>query len=198
MQSVCEILPAALPSLALCLQAFSNYDMVESIIFSKAKDLTDCSYNGSKSGFVLDPFSVYRNKELRKIGVSYECSFPGSNIYKWIFKLKILTQLFENKHLKYNDILNDYNMQNNFFNTIFYEKALIFYDDIRTKLKNLESIGEKEFDKYYYSDLYEELSQVYIKRYINLIDARVIELKKTKAPESAPNRPFNKISINIV
>lgn len=198
MQSVCEILPAALPSLALCLQTIANYDMVENIIFSKAKYLTECSYNGDRSGFVLDPYSIYKNKDLQKQDISYDCSFPGSNIYKWIFKLKILIQLFENKHIKYNHILNDYNMKNNFFNTIVYEKALLFYDDIRTKLKNLETIGEKEFDKFYYSDLYEEISQVYISRYINLIDARVIELKKTQIPESAPNRPFNKISINMV
>ena len=89
-------------------------------------------------------------------------------------------------------------MKNNFFNTLIYERALEFYSDTREKLLALESSGEKEFDKFYYSDLFEELTQVYIVRYVDLIDRRVIEIKKTKMPENAVNRPFNKISHPIV
>ncbi len=58
MQSVCEIISAAVPSLALCLQTFANYDKEEEIVLSKAKDLTECNYNRSRTGFVLDPFTV--------------------------------------------------------------------------------------------------------------------------------------------
>ena len=57
-KSVCEIISSAVPSLALCLQTFVNYDKDESIVMAKAKDLTECNYNRSRTGFVLDPFSI--------------------------------------------------------------------------------------------------------------------------------------------
>jgi len=89
-------------------------------------------------------------------------------------------------------------LKNNFFNTIEFEQTLSFYKEIRDSLKAIEATGEKEFDRFYYSDLYEEINQVYIVRYVDIIDKRLIELNKIVLPESAPNRPFNKISMVVV
>lgn len=197
MQSVCEILSAALPSLTMCLQTFTNYDMEEKVVFSKSKELTECTYDKSKTGFLLDPNSMLMNTKTRIEEISYKCNFPGSNIYDWILKLKQITKRLELEHTKFSQILNDYNLKNKFFNTIVFEMALLFYKEQREKLKALESVGEKEFDKYYYSDLYEEISQVYINSNVDLIDKRLATLRAVKMPSSGPNRPFNKIEVNI-
>jgi len=45
---------------------------------------------------------------------------------------------------------------------------------------------------------YEELREVYITRYVDLIDRRLEVLKAVQIPDSAPNRPFNKISLTMV
>lgn len=199
MQSVCEIISSALPSLALCLQTFTNYDMIENVIFTKSRELTACNYTDSTSGFLIDPYSVILDRKIKnKTKIDYSCNFPGANIYHWILHLKLVIQNFEWKHDRYEQTLNAYNLKNDFFSSIEFEKALGFYAEIRETLKNIQSTGENEFDKFYYSDLYEEISQVYIVRYMDLIDKRLAEMKKINLPESAPNRPFNKISISIV
>lgn len=199
MQSVCEIISSALPSLALCLQTFTNYDMIENVIFTKSRELTECNYTDSTSGFLIDPYSVVLDRKIKnKTKIEYSCNFPGANIYRWILHLKLVIQNFEWKHARYEQTLNAYNLKNKFFSSIEFEKASGFYEEIRETLKNIQSTGENEFDKFYYSDLYEEISQVYIVRYVDLIDMRLAEMKKMTLPESAPNRPFNKISISIV
>lgn len=197
MQSICEILPAALPSLTLCLQTFINYDMEEDLIYSKSKELTECTYKESKTGFILDPFSILMNEKLLDEEINYKCGFPGGNVYNWIFNLKKIVQRFEFRDSKYSKVLNVYNLKNKFFNTIMFEEAIAFYKEVLDKLKTIEGNGEKEFDKYYYSDLYEEITQVYINRYKDLIESKLNELGKISLPDSAPNRPFNKIEVNI-
>ena len=141
MQSVCEIMPAALPSLALCLQTFANYDMIESFIFTKAREVTECNYNDSTAGFLIDPYSVILDRKIRnKTKIDYSCQFPGDNIYRWILHLKLVTQFFEFKHERYEQVLNAYNLKNNFFNTIEFEQTLSFYKEIRDSLKAIEDM----------------------------------------------------------
>jgi len=99
-------------------------------------------------------FYVFRqDKNLRNEPVDYTCSFPGSNIYKWLLGLKLITQKLEYKHAEFGQILNDYNLKNNFFNTLSHERALLYYAETREKLKAAEASGEQLFDKFYYSDL---------------------------------------------
>lgn len=194
MQAICEILPSALPSLVLCLQTIINYDKNEEIIMLKTKELTKCNYKNSEAGFILDT-SVIKNITLNQ----YDCGFPGSNIYKWILNLKTIVQYFEYKHNVYSSVLNSYNLKNNFFNTMVYVQATEdFYPKIKNIFKEMLTSGENLFDKYYYGDLFEELSNVYILRFIDLIDSRLLELNKTKLPDSAPVRPINKISQSLV
>jgi hypothetical protein len=73
-----------------------------------------------------------------------------------------------------------------------------FYPNIKKTFKEILATGETQFDKYFYADLFEEISHVYILRYIEMIDTRLLELNKTKLPEFAPLRPINKISQSLV
>ena len=200
MQSVCEILTAGLPSLSLCLQRFINYDATDEFIYLKAKEFTQCTYNSSPTGFIWDPHSITLDVDYRQNikPYLYECQFPGSKIYRWLLELKFLVQKFELEDYRFSQILNEFNLKNNFFNTIVFDKAVAFYPAMQLELKRMESIGEQEFDKFYYSDLYEELTGVYITRYVNIIDKRILELNRTVVPEAAPNRPFDKISLTIL
>lgn len=75
-----------------------------------------------------------------------------------------------------------------------YEIALnSFYPNVKAKLNHFLETGEIEFDKYFYADLYEELSNVYILRYIDEINVKLTQLNKTELPPNLPIRPFNKI-----
>lgn len=195
MQSVCEVMPSAIPSLVLCLQTLINYDQSDDIIMTKTKELTKCTYNKSDVGFILDPSVSIRSLTLNP----YECTFPGSNMYSWLLNLKTIVQYFEQKHTKYNSILNAYNLKNNFFNTMSYVEATQnFYPKVKKLLTEMLTTGETQFDKHFYADLFEEISNVYISRYVDTIDARLLELNKTKMPEFAPLRPINKISQSLV
>jgi len=196
MQGICEILPAAIPSLVLCLQTLVNFDKTDDEkIMSTTKELTKCNFNNSEAGFILDPSVFERNMRINQ----YDCNFPGSNIYTWLLKLKILIQHFEYKHNIYSSILNSYNLKNNFFNTMSYVQATEqFYPLVKQSLNEMYNSGESQFDKYFYADLFEELSNLYILRYIEIIDRKILELNKTKLPEFAPLRPFNKISQSLV
>ena len=73
-----------------------------------------------------------------------------------------------------------------------------FYPLVKQSLNEMYNSGESQFDKYFYADLFEELSNLYILRYIEIIDRKILELNKTKLPEFAPLRPFNKISQSLV
>lgn len=195
MQSVCEIMPSAIPSLVLCLQTLINYDQSDDIIMTKTKELTKCTYNKSEVGFILDPSMTIRSLTPAQ----YDCTFPGSNMYTWLLNLKTAVQYFEQKHYTYNMVLNSYNLKNNFFNTMSYIQATQnFYPNIKKTFKEILATGETQFDKYFYADLFEEISHVYILRYIEMIDTRLLELNKTKLPEFAPLRPINKISQSLV
>jgi len=191
MQAVCEVLPAGIPSLALSLQQIINFKENESTIFAKAKDLTKCNYPNSPTGFILDA-------SAEKTSSDFQCNFPGSKIYKWLLDLKIATKNFQYKYDEYSSILNSFNLKYNFFSTVYYEKTLKEFPVIRGKLKKFANDGEKEFDKYFYADLFEEITNVYIERYVDLIDNRLNDLNKTKLIEHASIRPFNKIVQSLV
>lgn len=200
MQSICEIIPSAIPSLVLCLQTLINYEQSDLFIFSKAKELTKCTFNKTSTGFVVDPKTIltYRlSYKVEDIMSLYQCDFPGSKLYNWILSLKLITQFFVSRNERYSDILNAYNLKYKFFNTMIFEEAKLFYPSYEEKLKQLRSIGEKEFDKYFYADLFDELTNVYILKYIELIESKIAELNKTQLPENAPIRPFDKIQNQI-
>lgn len=199
MQAVCEILPASIPSLTLCLQTLINYQEEDELVFEETKKLIDCDYSGHRTGFLLDPTteSNYTKPQLtvQELTNLYKCDFPGAHLYNWLLGLRILIQGFENKHKTYSEILNSFNLKNNFFNTMKFREAIDFmYPTYKTKFKEFLTLGEQEFDKLFYTDLFEEISAVYVQRYVNLIDERLNELNKTKIPESAPIRPLNKFN----
>lgn len=200
MQSVCEVLPGAMPSLALCLQVLVNYEQSDLTIYSRSKELTKCNYNRTSSGFIVDPASAltyklsYKLDHLHKL---YDCDFPGASIYKWLLELKLVSQYFDSRHERYSHILNKYNLKYKFMNSMILERAKAFYPSFRLIFQQLLASGEKEFDKYFYADLYEELTNVYILNYIELIDEKVNQLNKTILPDYAPIRPFNKLDQQI-
>lgn len=199
MQAVCEILPASIPSMTLCLQTLLNYQEETELVYEETKKIINCDYNGHGAGFILDPTSVnnYTRPQLtvQELTTLYKCEFPGAHLYNWLLGLRILIHGFETKHAIYSEILNSYSLKNNFFNTIKLKEAVDFlYPTYKAKFNEFFTLGEKEFDKLFYADLYEEISAVYVERYVNLIDKRVAELNKTKIPESAPIRPLNKIN----
>lgn len=198
MQSVCEILPAGIPSLVLCLQKLIYFKESESLIFQKTKELTKCNYQNSPTGFILDiSTEKIKTNQIENENL-YQCDFPGSKVYNWLLNLKITTKNFQHKYDEYSSILNSFNLKYNFFNTMYFEKTLLEFPITKNKLKMFENTGEKEFDKYFYADLFEEITNVYIERYVDLIDKRLNDLNKTKQIDNAPIRPFNKIVQTLV
>jgi hypothetical protein len=190
-------MPSAIPSLVLCLQTIINYDKDKTAIFAMTKELSKCEYNNSEAGFVLDPSILNKEKmdsNLTKLSNIYKCEFPGSKLYSWLLNLKLVVQHYETKSITISNILNSYNMKNKFFNSMIYEIAVnSFYPNVKAKLSQFLETGEIEFDKYFYADLYEELSNVYILRYIDEINLKLTQLNKTELPPNLPIRPFNKI-----
>jgi hexosaminidase len=204
MQSVCEILPAGIPTLALCLQKLINFKENDTVVFGKTKELTKCNYPNSPTGFILDveKANLKKNQLQQKQHEEnlYDCDFPGAKIYNWLLRLKIATGNFQSKYNEYSQILNSFNLKYKFFNTMYYEKTMSEFPLVRNELKEMALSGEKEFDKYFYADLYEEVTNVYIEKYVDLIDRRLVFLNKTveRMPDYAPIRPFNKIDQNLV
>lgn len=205
MQAICEILPASVPSLVLSLQTIVNYDQSETEIFKDVKMITNCDYARTQTGFLLNTQILLGHDDWpESSAVSgydklYKCQFPGSDMYSWLLDLKLTVQYFERNHRSFSNILNDFNLKYKFFNTIAYDQAVVsFYPTIKQKLESLLKSGEKLFDKYFYADLYEELTNVYIIHNINQIKVRLNELNKTSKPDFAPIRPFNRIEQTIL
>ena len=198
MQAICEILPAGIPTLALCLQQIIHFKETDAVVFAKTKELTKCNYQQSATGFILDVNTEKTPRSKQPGDQLYQCDFPGSHIYAWLLNLKIATKNFQKKYDDYAFALNSFNLKYKFFNTMFYEKTLIEFPTVRQQLKQFEAVGEKEFDRYFYADLFEEMTNVYIERYVDLIDTRLAELNKTAMPDNAPIRPFNKIVQSLV
>ena len=99
MQAFCEILPAGIPTLALCLQQIVYFNENKNQIFAKTKDLIQCNYENSPTGFILDINTAKISRGQQNL--LYECDFPGSKIYKWLLELKIETKNFNIGYTKY-------------------------------------------------------------------------------------------------
>lgn len=130
MQSVCETLPAAIPSLVLCLQTLMNFDQSETTVFARTMELTKCNYSKSQTGFMVDPstaLSEYINYNIDDIMNIYKCEFPGASMYTWLLGVKLTTQFFQDRHERYSNILNEYNLKHNFFNSMVFLDAKSFY-----------------------------------------------------------------------
>jgi hypothetical protein len=202
MQAVCEILPSAIPSLVLSLQTLKYFDQPNDYIFSKARELTKCSYEKTLTGFIMDPTST-TNSLIKSIDVStadnlYKCEFPSADAYNWLLSLRLLTGRLESKLKAYSMILNEYNLKNKFFNTMVHADAIENLNFFLKRLASIQESGEVLFDKYFYGDLYVEFTSVYITRNVNIINERLALLNATGVPDSAAVRPFEKISQNIV
>lgn len=194
MQGVCEILPAGIPSLVLCLQALINYDKPDSVIYKKTKEITKCNYEKSQTGFIMNPVSVlssHLDYSIENIGNLYQCEFPGSKIYNWLLSVKLISQFFLDRHKRYSEILNTYNLKNKFFNTMIFEEVKQFYPNFKEKFKSLELAGQKELDKFFYYDLVEELRNLHLQAYIDIIDEKISQLNQISIPDYAPIRPLN-------
>ena len=200
MQAVCEIMPASVPSLVLCLQRITQFDQNDTNVFTATKNLTHCNYAHSVTGFITSFQTEIKSlsSDVDALQSLYECSFPGSQLYKWLLSLKIVIANFEHLHQKYSRVLNKFNMEYKYINTIIYERACKFYPYMRKQFLKLKARGEREFDKYFYADLFEEISNVYIMRYVATIDTKMRELNSTKLPEFAPVRPFNQIQQTLI
>ena len=204
MQGVCESLPAAVPSLTLALQTVVNYDQTELNIFQDTKSLTGCTFAKTLTGFLLDPSILFKHPfidqhDLSTVKDLYTCKFPGSDLYNWLLNLRLVTQYFEFKDAELTNTLNPFNLKYKFFNPKVHEQAVtVFYPQIRARLKELMSTGEKEFDRFFYGDLYEELTNLYIVRHLDTIDRRLASLNKTSRPEFVPIRPLHQIEQTIL
>ncbi len=190
MQAVCELIPAGLPSLVLCLQTLITFDQDESSAFSKTKELTKCTYD-SPSGFIQNVDNV--RVIVDDIKQLYDCEFPGAHLYKWLLFLRINVKNFNYENSLLSKILNKYNIKYKYLNSMIYERAMAYYPNAKRLFKAISDSGEVEFDKYFYGDLYEELIQVYLMPSLEQIEDKLADLNKTSLPDFASVRPFNKI-----
>lgn len=197
-----ETLPAGIPSLVLCLQTIKNFDQMSEYVFARTKDLTKCNYEKTLTGFIMDPTSssnsVVRNIDLSRTESPYTCDFPGANVYTWLVALRLHLTKYRAIERDYADILNNYNLKNGFFNTMVYYEANGAYRFYKSRIESFKLSGEVLFDKYFYTDLYVEFTEVYIKTTLDQIDQRLLLLNQTKVPEYAAVRPFEKIAQNLI
>ena len=202
MQAVCETLPAAIPSLVLCLQVLSNYDQPNDVIFTKTRNLTKCTYEKTLTGFLMDPTNrasaLVKSVDVTKADKLYKCDFPGADAYNWLLSLRLHLTKFEFRNKAYSNVLNNFSLKNAFFNTMVYKRANEMYKFYRVRLEEFKASGESIFDKYFYGDLYLEFTSVYIQNNLDLIEERLARLNRTAIPEYAAVRPFEKISHNLI
>jgi hypothetical protein len=202
MQAVCETMPSAIPSLVLCLQTLKYFNQGKDAVFAKTKELTKCDYDRTITGFIMDPTNAksaaVKDIDLNRASNLYKCDFPGSDAYNWLLNLRIHITKFEQRDKFFTDVLNKFNLKNNFFNTMVYDQALQTYKMFQDHFEDMKQTGEVLFDKYFYGDFYVELINVYIVKYIDLISEKLDLLKKTEVPNSAVVRPLEKISQSLV
>jgi hypothetical protein len=200
MHGVCELFTAGLPTLVLALQTIINYEQDQTTIYSNTKALSGCNYNKTETGFILDlaplVFTSFKASAAHNL---YECDMPGKNLFKWIFNLKTTTQYYEKKWASYDLMLNDYNLEYKFYDKVIFDQVLNdFLPDVRKELILLAQEGVDKFDTFYYSDLFDEMKNIYIMRHVKAIDSAINRLKNVPSNPTAQVRPFNKIEINNI
>ena len=192
---ICEIIPAAIPSLVFLLKVFTNYGDLEASAI-QFKELTSCNYKKNSIGFLLEPtylhFGISALHEFRAMELlTYECTFPGSYLYDILLNLKILTELFELHNQKYTAILNDYNLSKGYINSMIYEYCFYkFYPHMKNEFEDINEEVDVYFNDFFYEDLAIEFKNIYIKPYIDSISGMMNKLNLYKAKDYLPVRPY--------
>ncbi len=192
MQGVCELLPTALPSLVLCLQTLIYFgDRVE--INSKTRFLTKCTYPEDFGFFMTSEFSREQLKQLSPdLKNVYACEFPSSNINKVLVEYKLRLDHFLIKHRQYSRVLNDFNLQLSYINSMLHEYTLnTFYPESKVFFQLFAKNIKTLLNEYYYSDLGFEFVELYVIPYIKLINEMTQKLELYRVKPHLNKRPAN-------
>jgi hypothetical protein len=123
--------------------------------------------------------------------LSYECTFPGSYVYKILLNLRILIELYEFHNQRYSTILNDYNLSNGYINTMVYEYSLNnFYPHMKNQFDLIGEEVDVYFIDFFYKDLVLEFKNIYIKPYTDSITGMINKLNLFKVKGFLPARPY--------
>ena len=192
---ICEIMPAAIPSLIFLIKFLTNYGDLENTI-GEFKKISKCNYKKNSIGFLFEPkFTDFKISSLHEYKamelLSYECTFPGSYVYKILLNLRILIELYEFHNQRYSTILNDYNLSNGYINTMVYEYSLNkFYPHMKNQFDLIGEEVDVYFIDFFYKDLVLEFKNIYIKPYTDSITGMINKLNLFKLKGFLPARPY--------
>ena len=111
-----------------------------------------------------------------------------------LINLKVLIEFFELNHQKNLAILNDYNLENGYINTMVYENCLNnFYPEMQNEFKRFKDEVDDYFSDYFYDDLIIEFECLYIKPYLDRISLLLTKLRSYKLREFLPVRPYSQL-----
>lgn len=163
---LCELLPQALPSLAMCLSVINRGNFSADCHLEVSKQLKFQS---------LLPLNPFEGKDIPS------CDFPGSDIYMATLEMVRLESAFEDfMHSEGRTTwMNEYHMQRNFTNPMHVEALLQQALKILNGLKQLHTKIEKSLKRIYFANTVEEWCCVFIKQKIDKL-ADIVEMARNQ------------------
>lgn len=141
---LCELLPAGLPSLAVCLLTVTQGSFTEKVHKQASADL-------NFTGLIpLNPFS-----NMDKV---IECHFPGSDVYKGIQQLLVLKSEYKSfmRMERLNGWMTPYHVRHKFTNPAHIKHFLPIVKQLLHKFQQLETDMRVALSEVFYHDTVEE------------------------------------------
>lgn len=170
---LCELLPAAMPSLAICLstvaKGYFNVEVENNVIFSA---LT-CPEPAAERLVHRPWMELHQDSKLTSFA---KCMFPGSPIFRFVHHLTAITSEAREyiDSLKFNrGWMTEYNIRHNFSSPIRVDELTVDASRLKNSLETLASNAEEAMQ-----DVYDKWT---IKEFIELhIQPLMDELKKVE------------------
>ncbi|KAL3876982.1 hypothetical protein ACJMK2_034752 [Sinanodonta woodiana] len=161
---LCELLPHAIPSLAVCLAVLNRGTFNADIHMDVTKQLQ------FHTTLPLNPFQCH---EIPK------CNFPGSSIYEGMFELLHLDAVYEDFLHSESRLtwLNDYFVKRNFTNPTHLEAILAQALKIHGNLRQLQAKLQQSLSQIYYVNTVEEWLGVFLNSKVDKMAGLIDDVK---------------------
>ncbi|GIY13692.1 hexosaminidase D [Caerostris darwini] len=185
--SLCELLPAAIPSLVLNLLTVSQGQFTNDI-FPKMQELLECS---SRAHYHLD---LERDPHMwRALGV---CFFPGSSIFRITLRHHDVTRSL-NKYIAdittHKGWMTEYNVNHNFSSPLRVRELLKDFSYYNSSLNMLQEAAVKALRDVYDDDTVSEWIELNIYPYVKRMKMMWEQGQKLRKYQVWPRRPLSRI-----
>ncbi|KAK6174355.1 hypothetical protein SNE40_017650 [Patella caerulea] len=172
--TLCELIPAALPSLSVCLLTISNGGFTESE-YNKVQHILGCDED------------------------MVQCRFPGSDVYSLMQELRAFeneTKHNEGLNSRLNGWLTDYHVKHGFGSPGQLKILVNIIDKVVSNYKQLHAKCLSVLAKYYYKSTLDEWVAVHIDQKIHYYSDKATAAKSLISRQVWPQRPL--VSFNDV